>query len=197
MKVEIIKRETIFKGFFTLEKAKLRFEKFDNSMSEQVSRLNVYRGDAVSVLLYNSVKKTLLFVKQFRYPIFTVEPENAWTLEAVAGSIENDHTPVETAVKEVEEEVGYKLAPHQLEYIGKCYPSPGGTSERIYLYIADIAGCYRTNGGGGLDHEAEDIQVVELSYKETLDRIKSFDLCDAKTLISLSRFKSIVETVSP
>ncbi len=196
MKVEIIKRETIFKGFFTLEKAELRFEKFDNSMSEQVSRLNVYRGDAVSVLLYNSIKKTLLFVKQFRYPIFTVEPENAWTLEAVAGSIEKDHTPVETAIKEVEEEVGYRLAAHQLEYIGKCYPSPGGTSERIYLYIADIADCPRINGGGGLEHEAEDIEVVELGYQETFDKIKSFDICDAKTLISLSHFQSIRESVS-
>ena len=196
MKVEIIKRETIFKGFFTLEKAELRFEKFDNTMSEQVSRLNVYRGDAVSVLLYDSGKKTFVFVKQFRYPIYTVEPENAWTVEAVAGSIEKDHTPVETAINEVEEEVGYRLEPHQLEYIGKCYPSPGGTSERIYLYIADIAGCSRANGGG-LDHEVEDIEVVELGYVETFDKIKSFDICDAKTLISLSHFKSFLGTKKP
>ncbi len=195
MKVEIIKRETIFKGFFTLEKTELRFEKFDTTMSEQVSRLNVYRGDAVSVLLYDSIKKTLLFVKQFRYPVYTVEPENAWTLEAVAGSIENSVTPVETAIKEVEEEVGYRLEPQQLEYIGKCYPSPGGTSERIYLYIADIADCPRINSGGGLDHEVEDIKVVELGYEETFDKIKSFDICDAKTLISLSRFKNILESV--
>jgi len=194
MKVEIIKRETIFKGFFTLEKAALRFEKFDNTLSEQVFRLNVYRGDAVSIVLYNSNKKTLTFVKQFRYPIYTVEPENAWTLEVVAGSIENN-TPVETAIKEVEEEVGYRLEPQQLEYIGKCYPSPGGTSERIYMYIADIANCTRINSGGGLDHEAEDIKVIELSYEETFNKIKNFEICDAKTLISLSWFKNKLDTL--
>ena len=193
MKVEIIKRENIFKGFFTLEKADLRFEKFDNSMSERVSRLNVYRGDAVSVLLYDDVKRIFIFVKQFRYPIYTVEPENAWTLEAVAGSIEGNHTPLETAIKEVVEEVGYYLEPDQLEYIGKCYPSPGGTSERIYLYIADIAGCSRTNSGGGLDHEVEDIDVIELGYEETFALVKSSGICDAKTLISLSRFKDKLE----
>jgi len=144
--------------------------------------------------LYDSGKKTFVFVKQFRYPIHTVEPENAWTLEAVAGSIENNVTPLETAIKEVEEEVGFRLKPNQLEYIGKCYPSPGGTSERIYLYIADIADCQRTNSGGGLDHEAEDIEVVELGYEETFDKIKSLDICDAKTLITLSRFKDNLES---
>jgi len=190
MKVEIIKRENIFKGFFTLEKADLRFEKFDATMSEQVSRLNVYRGDAVSVLLYNSGKRTFTFVKQFRYPIYTVEPDNAWTLEAVAGSIEKDLTPVDTAIKEVEEEVGYKLEPGQLEYIGKCYPSPGGTSERIYMYTADIMDCPRLNSGGGMDHEAEDIEVVEMDYEETFEKVDSFEICDAKTLICLSRFKN-------
>jgi len=191
MKVEIISRENIFKGFFTLEKATVRFELFNKMMSPAVGRLNVYRGDAVAVLLYNSHKQTLVFVRQFRYPVYTVEPDNAWTIECVAGAIENGLSDRDNAVHEALEETGYHLEAAQLHYIGKCYPSPGGTSERIYLFAADVADCRRQSDGGGSAHDdAEDIRVEEYSYAETFRMVESLEICDAKTLISLTWFKS-------
>ncbi len=191
MKVEILSRDNIFKGFFTLEKATVRFELFNKSMSPAVGRLNVYRGDAVSVLLYNSINQTLVFVRQFRYPVYTVEPDNAWTVECVAGAIEQGLADWQTAIQEVEEETGYRLNETQLEYIGKCYPSPGGTSERIYLFAADVADCEpRAHGGGSSHDDAEDIRVEEYSYAETFRKVDSLEICDAKTLISLAWFKN-------
>jgi nudix-type nucleoside diphosphatase (YffH/AdpP family) len=191
MKVEIISRESIFKGFFTLEKATVRFELFNNTMSPAVGRLNVYRGDAVSVLLYNSQKQTLVFVRQFRYPVYTAEPDNAWTIECVAGAIEEGLADWETAIQEVQEETGYRLNETQLEYIGKCYPSPGGTSERIYLFAADIADSERRTRGGGRSHDdAEDIRMEEYSFTETFRMVESLEICDAKTLLSLTWFKN-------
>jgi nudix-type nucleoside diphosphatase (YffH/AdpP family) len=183
MKVEILHENQLFKGFFNLFKTTLRFEKFNGDMSEPVVRVNVYRGDAVAVLVYDSKKRQCILVRQFRYPIYTVEPENAWTLEAVAGSIEHGASVLETAVREIEEEVGYRVEEKQLVYAGRCYPSPGGTSERIYLYAVDVAGIDPANSGGGLEHEAEDIQVVKMSFQEFFARIDKGEICDAKTLL--------------
>ena len=185
MRVNIIEKTNLFDGFFKLEKAVLQFEKYDGTMSEKVARLNVFRGDAVAVLLYDSKNKKIILVRQFRYPVYTVDPENAWFLEVVAGSIENNSDPVETAVREVEEEVGYKLTSSQLVALGKCYPSPGGTSERIFLFAADVANIRQSSDGGGLDDEHEDIQIVELDYSEAFRMIDEGEICDAKSLLTM------------
>ena len=190
MKTEIQDRKVLYKGFFTLEEATLRFEQFDGNMSRPVSRLNVYRGDASAVLVYHSLHKTIFFVKQFRYPIHTVDPENAWTLEAVAGAIEPGQTPGQCAVRETEEETGFLFTEADLHHAGVCWPSPGGTSERIHCYVADAAHTERPGQGGGLDHDAEDIQVVELDWDTVEGMVRNGGIYDAKTLICWYWFKN-------
>ena len=195
MKVKIFSTNALYRGFINLNKAELEFEKFDGAMSEKVSRLNVFRGDAVSVLLYDLAKKQLFFVRQFRYPIYTTEPNNAWPLEVVAGSIENKDSPQITAIREVEEEVGFVLKKSDLISLGRCYPSPGGTSERIFMFAADITRLQRSTLGGGADHE-EDIQVVQLSFSETMSMLDHNQIQDAKTLLSLHWFRQHIYTAS-
>ncbi len=193
MRVDILKKETLFKGFINLERVLLRFEKFDGEMTEPVTRLHAYRGDAVAVVLYDSQRKVIFLVRQFRYPMYAIEPEAGWTLEVVAGSIENDSSPIETAVREIEEEAGFHVEAEQLQYIGKCYPSPGATSERIYLYAADVANAQRIHQGGGLEHEAEDIEIVEMSYAEAFGNLAKETICDAKSVITLQWLQREVE----
>ncbi len=196
MKADIQKRQKIYDGFFTFEEATVSFEQFNGEMSKSVSRLHVYRGDAAAVLLYNSQKETLFFVRQFRYPLYTFDPNIAWPLEIVAGSIEKGHSETDTAVREVEEEVGFSISENDLQFISKCWPSPGGTSEQIYCYAADIATAKRIHDGGGLEHEVEDIQVVELTYKEAFKKINAGEICDAKTLICLQWLQNRILTKS-
>ena len=185
MRVDVIGVERLFEGFFNLDRASLRFEKFDGTMSDRVTRLNVYRGDATAVLLYDSKRKKVLLVRQFRYPVYTVDPENAWPLEVVAGSVENKTRPMETAVREVEEEAGYSVDKKKLRYVGMCYPSPGGTCERVYLYAVDISGQKKIFTGGGMESEHEDISLVELDYGEVFKKERSGEITDAKTLLLL------------
>ncbi len=194
MRVDILKKETLFKGFINLEKVLLRFEKFNGEMTEPVARLHAYRGDAVAVVLYDSLRRVIYLVRQFRYPMYAVEPLAGWTLEVVAGSIENDVGPIETAVREIEEEAGFRIKAEQLQYIGKCYPSPGATSERIYLYAVDVANAQRIHQGGGLEHEAEDIEIVEMSHAEAFASLAKETIFDAKSLITLQWLQRKVET---
>ena len=185
MKVTVIEVERIFEGFFNLDRAVLRFEKFDGSMSERVTRLNVYRGDATAVLLYDSKRKMVHLVRQFRYPVYTVDPENAWTLEVVAGSVDKNDDPVETAIREVREEAGYSIDREAITCVGMCYPSPGGTCERIYLYAVDISEHKKVFNGGGVETEHEDISLVVMDYDEVFTKKRDGVITDAKTLLLL------------
>jgi nudix-type nucleoside diphosphatase (YffH/AdpP family) len=185
MKVEIHHQEVLFKGFFTLHRAELSFEKFDGHMSGPVMRLAIERGDAVAVLTYDSKRKKIVFVRQFRFPMYLVEAQNAWILEAVAGTMDDDGQPELTAVREVEEEIGYVIHRKNLQYITTCSPSPGGLTERIHLYLADLSQATAKNKGGGLEEEAEDIQVVELDYDEAFSLVQKGEISDAKTVICL------------
>lgn len=189
MKVDIHKTEQVYKGFFTLHRAELSFEKFDGTMSRPVSRLAIERRDAVAVLTYDSRRKKILLVKQFRFPMYMIHPESSWMLEVVAGTIEANQPPEETALREIEEEIGYGLAKESLHFLTLCCPSPGGLTERIYLYLADVQAGQRKHGGGGLIEEAEDIQVVEMDYEETFNAMAAGRICDAKTLICLLWFQ--------
>jgi ADP-ribose pyrophosphatase len=184
-RVKVFRVEQLFKGFFNLDRVTLRFEKFDGTMSDRVVRLNVYRSDATAVLLYDSKREKVLLVRQFRYPVYTVEPQNAWPLETVAGAVDGHSDPLETAVREVEEEAGYAIEKDELIYVGMCYPSPGGTSERIYLYAADIRDQEKSFAGGGVEKEHEDIALVELDYEEVFAKERAGEITDAKTLLLL------------
>ncbi len=185
MKVELYKREQLYKGFFTLHRAELAFEQFNGAMSPTVTRLAIERGDAVAVLVHDSQRKKIILVKQFRYPIYLTDPQQGWLLEVVAGTIEENHAPEETAVREVAEEIGYVAQKEQLRYLTTCCPSPGGLTERIHLYGLDVHAGQKKHAGGGLKEETEDIQVVELDYMQAFTMVETGAIRDAKTLICL------------
>ena len=53
-KVDIIKEEQDYKkAIFEVIEAKLRHEKFDGTMTEEITRLNLERGDAVAAIVHN------------------------------------------------------------------------------------------------------------------------------------------------
>ncbi len=135
-KVSIEKKGYLLNDFFKVEEVYLRFEQFDGNMSPLVRRLNLERGDSVSVLVFNHTTEKLILVSQFRYA--TYMKTKSWTIEAIAGMMDPDEIPEETARREVKEETGLNI--DDFEHISTFYPSPGGSSERIYLYYAEVSG---------------------------------------------------------
>lgn len=182
MKVEILKEERVFDGFFKIDQATLKHEKFDGNMSEEITRLNFNRGDSVGVLLWNEVYETVILTQQFRYPAYVAEG-NGWLYEIVAGMVD-DRDAIDVAHAELLEEAGYKVG--KLEHLSTFFMSPGGTSERIVLYLGTLDQVSERFGcGGGLVSEGEDIQIIELTLGEALNMIESGEICDAKTIIAL------------
>lgn len=180
-KVNIIDKRLIFDDFFKIEEVHLHFRRFDGQWSDPVRRLIFERGDAVAALIVNADTQKVLLINQFRYP--TLEKGPGWLHEVVAGMIDAHEQPEEAMKREIHEEIGYQVS--HLTPIATFYVSPGGSSERIYLYYAEVRNADRTSAGGGLVSEHEDIELLEFSFDEIWDVLKRGEIRDAKTLIAI------------
>ena len=81
------------------------------------------------------------------------------------------------------EEIGYRAG--DLTHIATFYVSPGGTSERIMLYYAEVGNTDRVAAGGGLASESEDIQLTEVALPELWRALDAGKILDAKTIIGV------------
>jgi nudix-type nucleoside diphosphatase (YffH/AdpP family) len=187
-KVEIISQRRLADAFFKLDEAELRHEQRDGSMSAPMRRLNLERGDGVAALVYHPQRETLIFVRQFRYPTY-LRGGSGWLVELPAGMLDHGEEPVDCMRREILEETGYTV--QHIEPISTFYLSPGGSSERIFLYYAEIDPLKEPDSGGGLAHEQEDIELVECSLSEVWRQLDAGAFVDAKTLIALQWMRAL------
>jgi nudix-type nucleoside diphosphatase (YffH/AdpP family) len=180
-KVDIVDKRLVFDDFFKIEEIHLRFRRFDGQMSDPVRRLIFERGDAVAALIVNVDTQKALMTRQFRYP--TLEKGPGWLHEVVAGMIDAHEQPEKAIKREIHEEIGYQV--NELTPIANFYVSPGGSSERIYLYYAEVRNVDRVSAGGGLASEHEDIELVEVSFDRLWEALERGEIRDAKTLIAV------------
>ena len=182
-----------FGELFRVIRTTLQYRRFDGQMSDPVTRINFERGDSVGVLLYDPQDDAVILVRQFRYPVYAGLAPNeregdgakqAWLLEIVAGVVDEGRTVKEVANKELLEEAGYEVR-GELQPIGTIYPSPGGTSERIHLFLGEVDRHQRVGEGGGVAAEGEDTQIVVLPFREAVEMVARGEICDAKTIIAL------------
>ena len=183
MKFRLIKEETVFDEFFKIKKAKIEHDLFDSN-SIEIDRLCFERGDSVAILVYEKDTDYLLFTNQFRYP--TIKEKEGWILELTAGTIEPDEDPAYRVKKEVEEEIGYQI--NGIELISSFFVSPGGTSERIFLYYSEVNSTDKLFEGGGMKYENEDIQLVKIKRATVVEQLKNNQIRDAKTIIGIQWF---------
>ena len=180
--MEILSQRREYDGFFKVDRAVLRYERFDGTMSAPLTRLNFNRGDSVAVLLYNPAEGAVILMEQFRYPAYVNEGPG-WLLEIVAGMREEGRSVLAVAQSELLEEAGYTV--ETLTPLLTFYPSPGGSSERIHLYLGLVKPESRAGAGGGAKGEGEDIRVVKIPFSEAMKMVESGQICDGKTIIAL------------
>ncbi len=97
--------------------------------------------------------------------------------------LEEGEDPEAAMRRELLEEVSYQG--EQLRHISTFYVSPGASSERIFLYYAEVGNAALIDQGGGLEHESEDIQAIEFSLPELWTALDAGRIVDAKTIIGL------------
>lgn len=155
---------------------------FENPDGKAFSRLRVQRQEASAVLLLDVELNTVILTRQFRYPVSAHTDEDI--LEIAAGKIDDGETPEQAAIREVEEETGYKITADDLRFLLTCYASPGYSTEIFHIYVALISNATKVSNGGGLADEHEQIELVELSLSDFRQRIRNGSIKDAKTCLA-------------
>nr|WP_321225800.1 NUDIX domain-containing protein [uncultured Psychroserpens sp.] len=157
--------------------------KFKNGEWKRLSRETYNRGNGAAILLYNSKKGTVILTKQFRMPVYENNELEGMSIEVCAGAIDGNESPIETILRETEEEVGYKI--DNAKQVLTAYTSPGALTEKMYLFVAQYSEEMKVNNGGGLESEDEEIQVIELPFLEAIKMIESGEIIDAKSIMLL------------
>jgi ADP-ribose pyrophosphatase len=181
MQYELFGVDALYRGFFALNRYRLRFQRYDGTWSSELNREIFERGHAVAVLPYDPLRDQVVMIEQFR-PGALEATGGPWMTEIVAGMIETDELVEEVAHREMQEEAG--MTTNQLIPITRYWVSPGGTTESIYLFLALIDSSLAT-GFHGLEHEQEDIRVLTMPLDEALARVDQGTICSAAPIIAL------------
>ena len=189
-RVKIISTEILSDNWYVLRKITYEYLK-NNGTWETLSREAYDRGNAAVILLYNTTHKTVILTRQFRMPTFMNGNSSGLLIEACAGLLDNDN-PEDCIKRETEEETGYKIS--AMQKIFEVYMSPGSVTEMLHFFIAAYSIDMKVHEGGGLDHEQEDIEVLELAFDKALHMIDTGEIQDAKTIMLLQhiRLKNIL-----
>ncbi len=179
--VEIIARETVYSGFFSLDVWRFRHRLFNGGMSDVVSREIFERGHAAVLLPYDPVRDEVVLVEQIRIAAIDTS-ETPWLLEMVAGMIESGESPEEVVRREAQEEAGLDIGRTQpvLSYLA----SPGGTSERLSIFVGEVDASV-ANGVHGLAEENEDIRVHVVSRETAYGLVEQGKIDNAASVIAL------------
>lgn len=181
--VIIESQETVYSGFFTIEKFHVRHPLFGGGMSETIDREMMDRGDAAALVPYDPVRDTIVLVEQFRIGALAAKAEHVWQLEIVAGVIDKEGENAENvAYRECEEEAG--ITPMNIRKILSYYPSAGGCSESIALYV----GCVDSSkavGVHGVEEENEDIRVHVVKRETAIQWIEEGKIENAASIIGI------------
>jgi nudix-type nucleoside diphosphatase (YffH/AdpP family) len=167
-------------GHGKLESTTLEWRRASGEWQTQ-TRETYDRGGAATILPYNLARRTVVLVRQFRYPPYASGYDDLM-IEAAAGLLD-DAAPEERIRLEAEEEVGYCL--REVRRIFEAFMSPGALTEKIHFFVAEYEPDMRVSDGGGLASEGEDIEVLELSIQDALAMIADGRIVDAKTIMLL------------
>jgi ADP-ribose pyrophosphatase len=178
--VRPIGEETLSSAWGLVKRHTFELKRRNGEWQKQI-RETYDRGDGAAVLLCDIADKSVVLIRQFRYPAF-YRGENPFLIEVCAGKLEGD-SPEACARKEAFEECGYRLSKVEKAY--DCFMSPGSVTERLTLFIGTIDAASKTGEGGGLAHEGEDIEVLKLPFEQALHMTRTGEIADAKTIILL------------
>lgn len=177
-KYETLDCEEVFRGFFRMNRYRLRHSSFHGGWCGEIVRERIENLAAVSVLLYDPALDVVVLVEQFRVGLMG-EADPPWSLETVSGFCDTDHeTPEQVARREVLEETECTL--RALTPIGAFFVSPGMSVERIHLYCGWVDAA---DAGSvcGLDHEGEEMRVVTMPRTAALGEL--FGRLDSTSVI--------------
>jgi len=179
--VDVVGSDWVYRGFFGVRKLTLRHKLFAGGWSEPFSRELFERGDAVAVLPWDPVRDEIIMVEQFRAGAIR-NADSPWMLFLLAGIVESNENDIDVVHREAKEEAGCVL--DAIKPIATFYPSAGGCSEQIRLFVGRVVEA-GVGGVHGLEHENEDLLVHAVSRQDALQMLDADQINNGHTLIAL------------
>lgn len=179
--IQMLDQQPLYKGFFRLTRYRFRHRLFAGGMSDEVSREIFERGHAAALLAYDPKQDKIVLVEQLRIAALETSA-TPWLLELVAGIIDSGESPEQVVRREAQEEAG--LTVQRCEPMLSYLASPGGSSERLSLFVGEVEAPL-SGGLHGLADEHEDIKVHVVDRQVAMALIDSGRIDNAATIIAL------------
>lgn len=178
---KVITKKVLFNGFLSIEEYTLKHDLYAGGKTEVLTRQLMERGHAVAVLLFDPLQDSLVMIEQFRIGAKN-DLKSPWIVELVAGMIEDGEQPEDVVRRECMEEAGVEV--RDVRELFTYYSSPGGCSEQVTLYYAEVDST-KAAGIHGLSSEDEDIKVIVMDYKEAMVLLENGSINSATPILAL------------
>lgn len=179
LKIDLIKDKILSDNYFLLRNMTYDLTRENGEVVRH--KREVYdRGNGATVMLYNRDKKTVVLIRQFRVATWVNGNPDGMLIETCAGLLDDD-APDVCVRKEAIEETGFAVS--EVRKVFELYMSPGGVTELIHFFVAEYSDAHRANAGGGI--EDEEIEVLEMPFTAALEKVKTGEIRDGKTVILL------------
>lgn len=168
MNFRIVKSEVIYCGkVFNTRVDQIEY----NSGNKAVREVAEHPGGSVVVPVTDDGK--IIMVTQHRFPVDKI------LLELPAGKLGQNEDPLLCAIRELEEETGYKS--DNIKVLGSIYTTPGYSSEKLWIYLAkDLK-----TGNHNREEGEYEMEVFEFTLKEIEDKIFNGEIVDGKTICGI------------
>jgi ADP-ribose pyrophosphatase len=180
--VKILKKDTLYNGFFRMEKYQLQHTLFAGGWSGKMTRELFVRGNCVAVVLYDVQRDAVILIEQFRVGAIDNPINTPWLIEIVAGIMEDGETAEDVARRESLEEAGCEIL--ELIRINSFYLSPGGSSEKITLFCG-LINSENVGGLHGVADEHEDILVRAVPFTEAYKMVECNEIDSVIPILAL------------
>jgi nudix-type nucleoside diphosphatase (YffH/AdpP family) len=179
-RIRIKDERVLSDGYCLLKTTTFEWRRANGEWQSQ-HRETYHRDNAATLLPYNLSQRTVVLIRQFRYPAY-IRGYDDLLIEAIAGLLDNESAELRIRA-EAEEEAGYRIG--EVRKIFEAFMSPGSVTEKMHFFVAEYEPHMRLGNGGGLAHEGEDIEVLELPFEEAFAMIDDGRIVDAKTIMLL------------
>lgn len=184
--LQIVSKETVYKGHFELQKITFRHKLFSGGMSNNVVRELLIKGEAAALIAYDPILDNVILIEQVRIGAYdNKQKKSPWLLELVAGMVDKgNEEPAEVAIREAQEEAGLEVK--AVQHALSVWDSPGGQLERLHIFLGLIDSSNVKSGNiHGLEEENEDILVHVVSREQAYQWVEDGTIDNVITVIGL------------
>ena len=181
----VVSREVIYKRYTSVQQVTLDVRRLkDSSKTMKLEREVFMTGKVSAVVCYDPENDKILLIRLFRIGAFLGGITDSFMFEIPAGFIDDGETPEDAARREGMEETGMQFS--SLIPVGGYYLTPGGSTEKVHIFIGRISA--PETGIFGLESEQEELETVLFDANDVFKMLDNGSIQNGTASIALNWF---------